>query len=266
MKKVFTTGQVAKICKVAPRTVSKWFDSGRLRGYRIPGSQDRRIPREHLIKFLKEHGMPLGELEEEGLHKVLLIGCEKLFIDRVKELLPEDDDFKFELAHSGFEAGIQAESFHPDTIVIDLGLGRSEALQIATNLRKNPAYEATLIIGADKLFVDRVKELLPEDDDYKYELAHSGFEAGTKASAFQPDTIIIDHAMGRHEAIMIAQTLRRNEAYKETLIVALASEDEPNPEALIDPATGYSDSFKKPFDINLLAERIRTLVEQKRDL
>ncbi|MCY2996511.1 MAG: response regulator, partial [Planctomycetota bacterium] len=25
--KVFTTGQVAKICKVAPRTVSKWFDS-----------------------------------------------------------------------------------------------------------------------------------------------------------------------------------------------------------------------------------------------
>ena len=62
MKKVFTTGQVAKICKVAPRTVSKWFDSGRLRGYRIPGSQDRRIPREHLVRFLKEHGMPLGEL------------------------------------------------------------------------------------------------------------------------------------------------------------------------------------------------------------
>ena len=55
--KVFTTGQVAKICKVAPRTVSKWFDSGRLKGYRIPGSQDRRIPREYLIRFLKEHGM-----------------------------------------------------------------------------------------------------------------------------------------------------------------------------------------------------------------
>ena len=58
--KVFTTGQVAKICKVAPRTVSKWFDSGRLKGYRIPGSQDRRIPREYLIRFLKEHGMPLA--------------------------------------------------------------------------------------------------------------------------------------------------------------------------------------------------------------
>ena len=100
MRKVFTTGQVAKICKVAPRTVSKWFDSGRLRGYRIPGSQDRRIPREHLIRFLKEHGMPLGELEEEGWHKILIIGAEKLFIDRIRELLPEADDYKFELAAS----------------------------------------------------------------------------------------------------------------------------------------------------------------------
>ena len=190
MKKVFTTGQVAKICKVAPRTVSKWFDSGRLRGYRIPGSQDRRIPREHLIKFLKEHGMPLGELEEEGLHKILIIGAEKLFIDRVKEVLPEDDDFKYEMAHSGFEAGIQAESFHPDTIIIDLAMGRSEALQIAQNLRRNPQYE-------------------------------------------------------------------------QTMIVAMASEDEAEPDSLSN--YGYSEAFKKPFDIALLAERIRTLVEQKRE-
>src|SRR4029079_18009456 len=116
MKKVFTTGQVAKICKVASRPVSNCFDPVRPRGYRIPGSQDRRIPREHLIRFLKEHGMPLGELEEEGWHKILIIGAEKSFIDKMKNHLPEDDDFKFEVAQSGFEAGIQAGSFHPDTI------------------------------------------------------------------------------------------------------------------------------------------------------
>jgi excisionase family DNA binding protein len=190
-RKVFTTGQVAKICQVAPRTVSKWFDSGRLRGYRIPGSQDRRIPREHLIRFLKENGMPLGALEEEGWHKILIVGAEQLFIERLRELLPEDEDYKYELAHSGFEAGIQAESFHPDTIVIDLAMGRSEAVQIAINLR-------------------------------------------------------------------------RKEDYKETLIIALASEDEANPEGLI-AEHGFSESFKKPFDITLLAERIKTLVDEKRD-
>ncbi|MSR31283.1 MAG: response regulator [Gemmataceae bacterium] len=190
MKKVFTTGQVAKICKVAPRTVSKWFDSGRLRGYRIPGSQDRRIPREQLIRFLKEHGMPLGELEEEGWHKILLIGTEKIFTGRIKELLPEDEDYKYEIAHSGFEAGIQAESFHPDTIIIDLAMGRSEGLQIAQNLRRNPAYESTVIM-------------------------------------------------------------------------ALASEDEASPEGLTQ--FGFNEAFKKPFDSSLLAERVRTIVDEKRD-
>jgi two-component system response regulator RpaA len=190
MKKVFTTGQVAKICKVAPRTVSKWFDSGRLRGYRIPGSQDRRIPREHLIKFLTEHGMPLGELEEEGLHKILVIGADKLFVDRIKELLPENDDFKYELANSGFEAGIQAESFHPDTIIIDMAMGRSEGLQIAQNLRRKAQYETTVIVG-------------------------------------------------------------------------LASEDEASPESL--NQYGFNDIYKKPFDIALLAEKISTAVEEKRD-
>ena len=58
-KDVLTTGEVAKICNVASRTVSKWFDSGQLRGYRIPGSKDRRIPVSNLIKFMKSHGIPM---------------------------------------------------------------------------------------------------------------------------------------------------------------------------------------------------------------
>ena len=117
--KVFTTGQVAKICKVAPRTVSKWFDSGRLKGYRIPGSQDRRIPREYLIKFLKEHGMPLGDLEDEAMAKVLIVAQDQVLIENLKRELPQEKSFKVQVAASGFEAGIQAESFHPDCMIVD---------------------------------------------------------------------------------------------------------------------------------------------------
>lgn len=63
-KQIFTTGDVAKMLQVAPRTISKWFDSGRLRGFRIPGSQDRRIPRQALEKFIEEHGFQtLPEIE-----------------------------------------------------------------------------------------------------------------------------------------------------------------------------------------------------------
>ena len=147
MKKVFTTGQVAKICKVAPRTVSKWFDSGRLRGYRIPGSQDRRIPREHLLRFLKEHGMPLGDLEAEVYHKVLVVGADAPLQSVLREHLRETDDFRIETAASGFEAGIRAESFHPDCIIIDMALGRIEAGQIAQNLRRSPDHQGTILLA-----------------------------------------------------------------------------------------------------------------------
>jgi hypothetical protein len=46
-------------------------------------------------------------------------------------------------------------------------------------------------------------------------------------------------------------------------MVALASEDEAAPETLVN--YGFSEWFKKPFDVALLGERIRTLVEEKRD-
>ena len=65
MTKLCTTGQVARICKVSARTVNKWFDSGRLRGYRTGASQIRQIPRANLLQFLQEHNMPLGELHAD---------------------------------------------------------------------------------------------------------------------------------------------------------------------------------------------------------
>lgn len=58
MKTVFGTNAIAQICSVAPRTVAKWIDLGLLRGWRIPGSRNRRVNREVLEKFLAEHGMP----------------------------------------------------------------------------------------------------------------------------------------------------------------------------------------------------------------
>ena len=41
------------------RTVTKWFDSGRLKGYRIPGSKDRRVPADALVRFLTDHRVPI---------------------------------------------------------------------------------------------------------------------------------------------------------------------------------------------------------------
>lgn len=57
-EKVYRTGQVAKMLQVSPRKVCQWFDAGDLYGYRLPGSNDRRIMRSSLEQFLNRNGMP----------------------------------------------------------------------------------------------------------------------------------------------------------------------------------------------------------------
>ena len=91
--------------------------------------------------------MPLGDLESEVYHKVLVVGAEASLLSGLREQLREIDDFRIETAASGFEAGIRAESFHPDCIVIDLAVGRIEAGQIAQNLRKSPDHVSTILIA-----------------------------------------------------------------------------------------------------------------------
>lgn len=59
--KVYTTSQVAKLCGTTPRNVSRWFDGGRLKGYRIPGTYDKRIPAKYLLEFLKDQELPVPE-------------------------------------------------------------------------------------------------------------------------------------------------------------------------------------------------------------
>lgn len=67
-KRVFTTGEAAKICKISQQTIIRCFDAAegskiKLKGFRVPGSRFRRIPRDSLFEFMKENGIPTDALE-----------------------------------------------------------------------------------------------------------------------------------------------------------------------------------------------------------
>lgn len=59
---IFTTGEVAKICKVSQQTIIRCFDNGRIGGFRVPGSKFRRIPRAELLKFMQDNEIPTTNL------------------------------------------------------------------------------------------------------------------------------------------------------------------------------------------------------------
>jgi|SRR5580700_1500124 two-component system response regulator RpaA len=145
MDRIFTTGQAAKICRVAVRTLAKWCDNGHLIAYRLEGAGHRRIPEDQLRRFMRDHGMPLGELAEvQEQRKVLVIGANTQLVIKLDELLKV---FRYASVHSVFEAGLLVGSMRPDTIVIDLAIGRSEAGQIAALLQQDPSHELPLVIA-----------------------------------------------------------------------------------------------------------------------
>jgi len=146
VKDVLTTGEVAKICNVAPRTVSKWFDSGALHGYRIPGSKDRRIPLNQLIRFMKQHGMPLNGLMT-GCTRIMIVDDEADIVEVLEKILEDEAKYEVEVARSGFAAGITAEKFRPHVILLDMHLKDIDAPEVAKHVKKNADLQLTKVIA-----------------------------------------------------------------------------------------------------------------------
>ncbi len=152
-KEVLTTGEVAKICNVAPRTVSKWFDSGSLKGYRIPGSRDRRIPTGELIRFMKAHNMPIDGLMT-GRTRVLLVDGEREVVDTLQKILTEQTNYEVRIAQNGFSAGMEAERFKPHVLLMDIHLGDGDAKQVADMVRRSENLQFTRIIAMSSKLTD----------------------------------------------------------------------------------------------------------------
>ncbi len=165
-KDVLTTGEVAKICNVASRTVSKWFDSGQLRGYRIPGSKDRRIPVSSLIKFMKSHGIPMDGLMS-GNTRVLIVDDDEEIVATLQKILTEQTNYEVRSATSAFAAGVECERFRPHVMLLDVHLADGDGREIASVLSGSEDLEVTrLIATSDKL-----------TDGQAAQLTHQGFDS-----------------------------------------------------------------------------------------
>jgi excisionase family DNA binding protein len=152
-KDVLTTGEVAKICNVAPRTVSKWFDNGQLKGYRIPGSKDRRIPVPELVRFMKSHGIPLDGISGGGT-RVLIVDADADVTLALSEALSGSTDYTIHAANSAFEAGVECERFRPHVLLLDMHLDGGDSDRVADLVRKSEQLQMTKIVAMSSRMTD----------------------------------------------------------------------------------------------------------------
>lgn len=145
IKNVFTTGEVAEICKISQQTVIRCFDNGRLKGFRVPGSKFRRIPRDALIQFMKEHNIPLDRLEM-GKKRVLVVDDDPAIVEMLVELLERDGRFEVQTASTGFDAGMRTREFQPEVIILDFMLPDINGNAVCRTIRADKSLQNVKII------------------------------------------------------------------------------------------------------------------------
>ena len=167
MKTVFTTGEAAKICKVSQQTIIRCFDNGQLKGFRVPGSRFRRIPREALYKFMKDNGIPTDALES-GKRKVLLVDDDAELVELINKVLEEDGRFEVRIASNGFDAGMMVKEYRPDLIVLDVMLPDINGKEVCHRVRADATLEDVRILCISGMIEeDKVQELkLSGADDF----------------------------------------------------------------------------------------------------
>jgi excisionase family DNA binding protein len=159
MKTVFTTGEAAKICKVSQQTIIRCFDSGQLKGFRVPGSRFRRIPRDQLYSFMRDNGIPTDALDS-GKRKVLIVDDDRELVELIADVLERDGRFEIRSVNNGFDAGMMVKDYSPDLIVLDVMLPDINGREVCQRVRKDLGAEDVKIICISGMVEeDKVDEL-----------------------------------------------------------------------------------------------------------
>jgi len=164
-KHVFTTGEAAEVCKVSQQTIIRCFDAGRLKGFRVPGSRFRRIPREELLRFMRENNIPTDELEG-GKKRLLIVDDDEQIVELFVDVLAQDGRFEIKTATTGYDAGVLTTEFRPDLILLDYMLPDINGNVVCRTLRQNPDLGNTkIIIVSGVVKQEEIDELLKAGAD-----------------------------------------------------------------------------------------------------
>jgi len=136
-KSIYTTGEVAQICRLSQQTIIRCFDNGQLEGFRVPASRFRRIPRDKLIKFMKENKIPMDGMEDDKI-RVLVVDDEEDIVELFTDALTADGRFEVATATTGYDAGVLTQQFHPDVVVLDYKLPDINGNVVCKTIRQNP--------------------------------------------------------------------------------------------------------------------------------
>lgn len=147
MSKVLSTFQIAKMLHVDPGSVANWIDQGLLVAHRTPGGH-RRVRTEDLLRFVRQHKMPMPEELGRSSRQVLIVDDEPAITRLIARALQSAyPDFGVAEAHDGFSAGQVVATLKPDVVVLDLRMPGMDGYEVCRRIKSQEATKHAEVVA-----------------------------------------------------------------------------------------------------------------------
>jgi excisionase family DNA binding protein len=147
-KRVFTTGEAAVICGLSQQTIIRCFDSGRVAGFRVPGSKFRRIPRDELVGFMRRNNLPMGVFQSGPTRRAVCICPGPALEEACRGVFSLSNGYDAVIIADLFLGGVTVGSTPPDICILTFNEHNSEeGIRRIASLRALPAAGAMRVIA-----------------------------------------------------------------------------------------------------------------------
>ena len=145
-KDIFSTTEVANICRVSRMTVNRWLKEGDLIGFKSTPKSNWRIAKKELIEFMQSNHIPMNLLKTDKV-KILIVDDDACITSFISEVLKEERNLEIDTANSGFKVGVKLTEFKPDLVILDIVLGDMDGREFFQHIKENPEINRIKVIG-----------------------------------------------------------------------------------------------------------------------
>jgi excisionase family DNA binding protein len=158
MKELFTTFEIAKLCKVDITTVINWVNAGKLQAYKTPGGH-RRIRKNDFLKFLKQYNLPVPKELGQDKMTLLIVDDEEELRKMMRRVIQRKwPQFEILEAEDGFKAGKLLAEKKPLFVILDIKLPGIDGIEVCKIIREDQRLKDTKILVITGYFSASMKQ------------------------------------------------------------------------------------------------------------
>ena len=160
--KTLTSGEIASYCDVNLRTVIRWIESGKLKGFKLPGRGNNRVLVEDFVEFLERHDMPIPDALRGVASPSILIVDDEMPVAKSIQRVARRAGFDSYIATGGFQAGIMLSQYEPKVMTLDLSMPGMDGYSVIEFTRDQSKYKDLKIVvisALDDISLERALEI-----------------------------------------------------------------------------------------------------------